>query len=161
MQAASLIKLPVMLYVNGKVDDSNIEAMGKRSDNVVFSQMRSKFGDTALQSYIDELGMKNTSIEKNETTPKEIGDFFKKFKDEPMMEYLVDTIFEDWLPKGIPENIKIAHKYGREVHVINDAGVVYAEKPYVVVIMTQGVIEKEADEIFPELSKLVYDGMNK
>ena len=161
MQAASLIKLPVMLYVNGKVDDSNIEAMGKRSDNVVFSQMRSKFGDTALQSYIDELGMKNTSIEKNETTPKEIGDFFKKFKDEPMMEYLVDTIFEDWLPKGIPENIKIAHKYGREVHVVNDAGVVYAEKPYVVVIMTQGVIEKEADEIFPELSKLVYDGMNK
>ena len=156
MQAASLVKLPVMLFASGRVDDSKIEAMGKRSDNSVFIDMRKKFGDETLQNYIGELGMINTSIEKNETTPKEIGDFLNKFKDEPFMKYLVDTNFEDWLTKGVPDGVKVIHKYGREVHVVNDAGIVEAKNPYVVVIMTQGVVEKEADEIFPELSKIVY-----
>lgn len=162
MQAASLIKLPVMLYSQDKVDDKKIEAMGKRSDNAVFNELIKKFGETELQSYIvKSLGMRNTSMIENRTTPKEVGDFFKKFKDEPFMEFMTDTIFEDWLPKGLPAGVKVVHKFGREVHVVNDAGIVYSEKPYIVVIMTQGVVEKEADEVFSELSKLVYDGINK
>ncbi len=164
MQAASLIKLPVMLYAQGKVDDSKIEAMGKRSDNTVFTEMRKKFGDTTLQDYISSLGMANTSIVKNETTPKEVGDLFKKIyeqKNEKILGYLTDTIFENWLTKGVPNGVRVAHKYGREVHVVNDAGIVFAAKPYVIVIMTQGVVEKEADQAFPELSRLVYDKLNQ
>lgn len=164
MQAASLIKLPVMLYVSGKVDDSEIEAMGKRSDNAVFTQMRNKFGDKILQDNIISLGMVDTSITENLTTPEEMGDLLKKIyedKNELILNSITDTNFEEWLVPGIPEGVRIAHKYGREVHVVNDAGIVYSQNPFVVVIMTQGVIEKEADVIFPELSKLVYDGMNK
>ncbi|MEK7550282.1 MAG: serine hydrolase [Patescibacteria group bacterium] len=161
MQAASLIKLPVMLYAQDKVDDKKIEAMGKRSDNAVFNELVVKFGKVKLESFIKNLGMIHTSIEDNTTTPKEVGEFFKKFKSEPFMEFMVDTIYEDWLPKGLPEEVKVVHKYGREIHAVNDAGIVYASKPYIVVIMTQGVVEKEADEIFPELSRLVYDGMSK
>jgi len=164
MQAASLIKLPVMLFAGTRVDDSKIEAMGKRSDNVVFTEIRKKFGDEALQNYIGSLGMANTSITENETTPMEIGKVFKKIyddKNEKILGYLTDTIFENWIVAGVPDNIRVAHKYGREVHVVNDAGVVYGKKPYIVVIMTQGVIEKEADSVFPDLAKLVYDGMNQ
>lgn len=164
MQAASLIKLPVMLYSQDKVDDSKIEAMGKRSDNAVFTELVSKFGRETLQNYIGSLGMKNTSIKDNETTPREIGDLLKKIyndKNEKILDFLTNTIFENWLVKGVPENIRVAHKYGREVHVVNEAGIVYGSKPYIVVIMTQGVVEKEVDSIFPELSRLVYDGMNK
>lgn len=164
MQAASLIKLPVMLYVDGKVDDSKLEAMGKRSDNAVFSEMVKKFGKDTLQDYIDTLGMARTSIEENETTPKEIGDLFKGIYDDQngkILTYLTDTIFEDWLAKGVPSDVRISHKFGREVHVVNDAGIVFATRPYVVVIMTQGIVESEANSIFPELSRLVYDGMTK
>ncbi len=164
IQAASLIKLPVMLYVEGRVDDSKLEAMGKRSDNTVFSEMVKKFGRDALQNYIDTLGMSKTSLEKNETTPKEMGDLFKNIfedKNEKILGYLTNTIFEDWLKKGVPENIRISHKFGREVHVVNDAGIVYSDSPYIVVIMTEGIIESEANNIFPELSKLVYDEMTK
>lgn len=164
MQAASLIKLPIMTYSLGKVEDEKIEAMGKRSDNAVFSELVKKFGKDNLQNYIYSLGMKDTSIEENETTPKEIGDLFKKIYgegNEKLLGFMTDTIFEEWLKKGVPDNVRVAHKYGREVHVVNDAGVVYAEKPYIVVIMTQGVVESEADGVFPELSRLVYDGMNE
>ncbi len=173
MQAASLIKLPVMLYMQGKVDDSKIEAMGKRSDNAVFVEMRKKFGDKILQDYIKGLGMENTSLEKNETTPKEMGELLKKIfddkqslageagKSEKMLGYLTDTIFENWLRAGIPDEIRVSHKYGREVHVVNDAGIIFTKKPFIIVIMTKGVVEKEVDEIFPDLARLVYDGMTK
>lgn len=171
MQAASLIKLPVMYFAIGQVDDGKIEAMGKRSDNAVFNEMVKKFGKTGLQNYINNLGMVNTSISENTTTPKEIGDLFEKIYKESinqnpenskkLLEYMTETTFENWLKRGVPSEIRVAHKYGRELHVINDAGVVYAENPYIVVIMTDGVIEKEADILFPELSKLVYDEMQE
>jgi len=112
------------------------------------------------------LGMSKTSMEKNLTTPEEIGIFFKKLHDNELLSvektkelegYMTDTIFEDWLRPGIPSDLKLVHKYGREVHVINDAGIVSGDKPFVIVIMTDGIIESEAIDLFPKLSKLLYD----
>ena len=71
--------------------------------------------------------------------------------------YLTDTIYESWVPEGIPDEIDVAHKFGRELHVVNDAGIVFAEEPFVLVIVSKGVVEREADEIFPELARLVFD----
>jgi hypothetical protein len=42
---------------------------------------------------------------------------------------------------------------------VNDAGIVYAEKPYIVVIVSKGVVAKEADSAFPELSKSIYNNL--
>lgn len=164
MQAASLIKLPLMLFADGKVDDAKIEAMGKRSENTVFKELVNKFGQDNLQKYIDILGMTNTSLEKNETTPKEIGNLLANIyrdKNEKILGFLTGTIFESWLRAGIPQEVRVAHKYGREVHIVNDAGIVFAKDPFILVIMTDGVVEKEADEVFPELTKIVYRGMIK
>lgn len=161
MQAASLIKLPLMLYVQGKVDDSKLEAMGKRSDNNVFMELVTKFGKKTVQDYIDSLGLKNTSLEKNTTTPDEIGNLFVKLykdKNEKILGFLTDTIFEKWIRAGIPEDIKVSHKYGRDVGVVNDAGIIYSNNPFILVIMTQGVDEIEADRAVPELAKMIYLG---
>jgi len=161
MQAASLIKLPLMLYSQGKVDDSKLEAMGKRSDNNVFKELVAKFGKTTVQDYIDNLGMENTSIEDNTTTPSEVGNIFLKLykdKNEKILGYLTDTIFEKWIRAGIPEEIKISHKYGREAGVVNDAGIIYSKNPFILVIMTQGVDEFEADRLIPELARMIYLG---
>lgn len=166
MQAASLIKLPVMLYSLGRVEEAKIQALGKRSDNAVFNQLVAKFGQETLQKYIAESGMAKTSLAENKTTPKEIGDLLVKiYQDkqnsvsgngEKILGYLTDTIFESWLRAGIPAEVKVAHKYGREVHVVNDAGIVFTENPFVLVIITDGVVEKEADAVFPELAKMIY-----
>lgn len=172
MQAASLIKLPVM-YMAMKNDKeygdqdlkSLVEAMGKRSDNVAYNKTVGILGKENVNRTISDLGMPNTSIDKNLTTPEEIGIFFKKLyknelltveKTKELEGYMTDTIFEDWLRPGIPSDLKLVHKYGREVHVINDAGIVLGDKPFVIVIMTDGIIESEAIDLFPKLAKLLY-----
>ncbi len=159
MQAASLIKLPLMLYAQGKADDSLLEAMGKRSDNSVFVKLVNKFGRKTIQDYIDSLGMTHTSLEENETTAFEIGDLFLKLyrdKEEKILMYLTDTIFENWIKAGVPENIRVAHKYGREVGVVNDAGIIYAKDPFILVIMSKGADLREADRELPNLTKMIY-----
>lgn len=181
MQAASLIKLPVMslVYKKSEAGELNLDvkapggslsyeelvvAMGKRSDNSAFNQLVKIFGESQIQKYIDGLGLSKTSIAKNKTTPKDIGLFFEKLWNkeivseasrDAILDSMTDTIYEDWIVKGI-DDVRVAHKYGREVHVVNDAGIVFTERPFVLVILTQGVIEKEADSVFPELAKLVY-----
>ncbi len=167
MQAASLIKLPVMyLAMKNGEDKAPIEAMGKRSDNGAFTKMVGILGKENVNKTISDLGMSNTSLSKNLTTPEEIGLFFKKLykkellneeKTEELESFMIDTNFENWLRLGIPEDIKLIHKYGREARVVNDAGIVMSDRPFVMVVMADGVIEKEADELIPKLAKLLYD----
>ncbi|HCR35904.1 hypothetical protein A2130_00060 [Candidatus Woesebacteria bacterium GWC2_33_12] len=167
MQAASLIKLPIMyLAMKEGQDKSLIEAMGKRSDNSAFNEMVSVLGKERVNKTISELGMINTSLSENTTTPEEVGMFFVKLykneildkeKSDQLMEYMTNTAFESWLRLGIPEDVPLTHKYGRESGTVNDAGIVLSSKPFVLVIMTDGAIEREADELFPNLTKILYD----
>lgn len=143
-----------------------IQLMGKQSDNNAYLIGKKVLGDVVVNQYITKFGMKNTSLSENTTTPLDIGQFFEglwnnntliqRNKDE-LLETLTNTVFEAWLAAGIPQNVRVAHKYGREVHVINDAGIVFTKNPYVVVIMSKGVVDAEADLIFPKLSKIVYN----
>jgi len=89
MQAASLIKLPVIYLTylesqKGNLDineyRSYLEAMGKRSDNQAFIKMVSILGKENINKAIINLGMSKTSLEENITTPEDIGLFFKKLK---------------------------------------------------------------------------------
>lgn len=140
--------------------------MGQQSDNTAFTILVNLLGgEDVVQEAIDDLGMTQTSIVENQTSPEDMGILFKKLwsgelvstdsRDE-ILSSLTGTIYEEHLKKGIPNEV-IAHKYGREIHVVNDAGIVLNSKPFVIVIMTGGVVEKEADSVFPELAKLIYD----
>lgn len=200
-QAASLIKLPVMLTMYMEEAKGNInleeeyslkssdkvggagslqykdegyeityrellELMGQESDNTAFRIVRNLLGDQKIQKTIDEIGMTRSGLIDNETTPKDIGLFFEKLwkgnlisnenRDE-LLGFLTDTIYEAWLADGIPADIQVAHKFGRETNVVNDAGIVFSENPFVVVILSKGVVGREADEIFPELARDIYN----
>lgn len=182
MQAASLIKLPIMTLVYKKSEEGKfdldevaegskstyrelVEAMGQRSDNSAQIILVKIFGSEEIQNYIESIGMTKTSLDKNETTPEEIGLFFKmlwgkelvneKSRDE-ILEFMTDTIFEDWIVKGI-DDVRVAHKYGREVHVVNDAGIVFANKPFVLILMSDGAIESEADSLIPAVAREIYE----
>jgi beta-lactamase class A len=143
-----------------------LQLMGKQSDNTAFTIARNRLGDSVINSYMQKYGMTRTSLAENTTTPEDIGQFFeglwnnnilsKRHRDE-LLANLTDTIYEAWLPAGLPSDVKIAHKYGREVHVINDAGIVFTTQPYVVVLMSKGIVDGEGDQIFPVISKLVFD----
>lgn len=143
-----------------------VEAMGKQSDNTAYNILKGKVGEEDFQKYIDEIGMTETNVATNETTVTDIASFFVKLwenrlvnKDhrDELLEYLTDTVYENYLPSKLPDGVRVAHKYGRELHVINDAGIVYADHPFVIVLLTKGVVEREAEEIFADLARVIYD----
>jgi len=142
-----------------------VELMGKESDNTAFKMARRALSDAKITSTINRIGMNDTSLEENETTPNDIALFFTKLYEgdlvssrraRELIDYMTDTVYEDWIPKGITE-VQVAHKYGREVHVVNDAGIVFSDEPFVLVIVSKGVVETEADEAIPELARIVYE----
>jgi len=146
-----------------------LKLMGQQSDNTAFNIYRTMLGDSAINVFARKLGMEKTKIETNETTPHDIAVFFQelwmgnlvnKYNKEEFFTNLTDTLYENWLVPGVPDNIQVAHKYGRETLVVSDAGIVFSNKPYVVVILTKGVVETQADEFFPKLSKIVYDNLS-
>jgi len=143
-----------------------ISLMGKQSDNTAYNIVRRTLGDEKINALITKAGMASTSLSKNITTASDISRFFESLwkgnlisekSKEEMLGYLTDTLFESWLAAGIPENIPFPHKYGREVHVVNDAGIVRGEHPFVMVVLSEGVIDKQADEVFPKIAKLIYE----
>lgn len=145
-----------------------IRYMGKESDNTAFNIARRILGEEKTETVIGAVGMENTVTlgDDQRTTPKDIGLFFKRlfqgglinreYKDE-LLGFLTDTIYGDYLAAGVPSEVQVAHKYGREVHVVNDAGIVFSDNPYVIVVLSKGIVESEADGVFPEISKLVYE----
>lgn len=141
--------------------------MGQQSDNTAFNIFRNVLGDQEIQKTINDIGMISTSLADNETSAYDISLFFKKlfqgqlvskkYLDE-ILGYLTDTIYEDYIPKGITE-VKVAHKYGREINVTNDAGIIFSNNPFIVTILSEGIVYSEADLFIPEFSKFVFEKM--
>ncbi len=143
------------------------ELMGQQSDNTAFNIIANKvLGGAKVQETADKLGMRQTSFDKNLTSAADIGLFFRKLYQEKVVSekskeeilgFLTKTIWEDWIPAGIPKGIRVAHKIGSEVGVVSDAGIVFAKKPFILVIMTENVNEIEAKKALPEITKKVYE----
>lgn len=143
-----------------------LELMGKRSDNTAFVIAKTKVGKELIDKIKAKAEMQDTNIDSREMTPLDVGVFFLNLwkgnlvgekNKEKILDALTNTDFENYLPKGLPESVRIAHKFGTLTHIINDAGVVYTEKPYILVIMSKGIVEKEANAFIPSFSKLVYE----
>jgi len=150
-----------------------VRLMGNQSDNTAFNIAKNILSQRIIVETIQQLGMTNTEIfsEEQKTTPHDIGIFFQELMNaevvspasrDEILEFLTKTTYESWVAEGIPEHIRVAHKFGRELHVVNDAGVVFAsgpegDEPFVLVILSKGVVESEADAVLPELAKLIYE----
>ena len=145
-----------------------LKIMGKDSDNTAFNVVKNLLGEEKINFAIEKAGMKNTDIFSQEqtTTPYDIGVLFQKLYEDKLLtesnklellEFLTDTAYEEWLAAGIPQEVLFSHKYGREGNVVNDAGIVlYNDMPFVFVVLSKGIVVREANNIFPELGKLIY-----
>ena len=144
-----------------------LNMMGQQSDNTAYGIMLKKLGERKVVEMMQEIGMNNTSLATNDTTPRDIGVFFVKLwkgeilKDESREELLVnltDTNFEDRIPKGVPEGVRVAHKIGNEAGgVYNDAGIVMGENPFVLVILTRGAEVAEVPGSLQAITRLVWE----
>lgn len=173
--AASLIKLPVMLTVYLETEENSLnleeyrdrlEAMGQRSDNAAFNRTVKFLGETKIQETIDYLEMGKTSFAQNKTTPRDIGLFFQKLyqgnlisnqHQEEFFLFLTNSIYEDRIPAGVPAGTRVVHKIGTEIGAFADAGIIFAQKPFVLVIMSDGAREAEANEVLPQIAKTIWE----
>ena len=140
--------------------------MGQYSDNTAYRALLRILGREKVQMTIDDLGMRKTSLAENETSPEDIGLFFKKLwqgnlvnrvhRDE-ILEFLTDTGFEDRIPAGVPPGTRVAHKIGTEMGNYSDAGLVFGQEPLVLVIISKNAREAEALEVLPQITALVWE----
>jgi len=142
------------------------ELMGQYSDNTANNVLVKILGPQKIQQTIDNLGMKKTNFAEYETTPQDIGLFFRKLygggvvtnqHKEEILKFLTKTGWEDRIPAGVPEGVRVAHKIGTEIGVFSDAGIVFAQKPVVLVIMTKEAKEVEARETLPKITRAIWE----
>lgn len=146
------------------------ELMGKQSDNTAFTTLRRILTDKKIQETINNLGMTKTSLAESKTSPADVAIFFRKLysgsilkrenRDE-ILSFLTKTLYETRIPAGIPEGVKVAHKIGSDTGVVSDAGIIFAPKPYILVILSEGVLESEAEWVIPKISKSIWDFENQ
>jgi beta-lactamase class A len=77
--------------------------------------------------------------------------------DAAMIEILKRQQFNDAVPAGVPPGIAVAHKTGSITRIHHDAGIVFAARPYVLVILVRGIEDqKRSAALMADLSRLVY-----
>lgn len=146
-----------------------VNAMGKDSDNTAFSIMQNILDPNLENSVIAQIGMNDTSFDESLTTPKDIGLLFYQltntsiisdnFKKE-LLNSLTSTQYEALIPSAIPTNIQVAHKYAADEDTLNDAGIIYTRKPFILVIMSKNNSTEAQTEI-PRLARIIYSWAGK
>jgi beta-lactamase class A len=105
-----------------------------------------------------------------EMTVEEVASIFKdlyndklvsKESKEKLFDSLTDTVNEDRITAGVPSGVKVVHKFGSEVGIVNDCGIVYAKDPYVICLMSTEINEGEAQEVLPKISRVVWEWISR
>ena len=78
--------------------------------------------------------------------------------DKEMLGILERQKFNDAIPAGVPSGTVIAHKTGNITRIHHDAAVVFATRPYVLVLLVRGIDDqKKSAALMGELSRAVYE----
>jgi beta-lactamase class A len=69
--------------------------------------------------------------------------------------------FNEAIPAGLPRGIRVAHKTGDITKVHHDAAIVYAKRPFVLVVLVRGITqEKEAYALMGSIAHDLYAATN-
>lgn len=74
-----------------------------------------------------------------------------------MIEILERQTFNECIPAGLPPGIRVAHKTGEITQIHNDAAIVFAPKPFVLVILVRGIADqKESAALMADITRQLY-----
>jgi beta-lactamase class A len=78
--------------------------------------------------------------------------------DNEMIEILKRQKFNDAIPAGLPPGTSVAHKTGNITRIHHDAAIVFATRPYILVLLVRGVDDqKKSAALMADLSRAVYE----
>ena len=74
-----------------------------------------------------------------------------------MVEILEHQKFNEGIPAGLPPGLRVAHKTGEITKIHHDAAIVFAPKPFVLVILVRGIADtKISAELMAEITRELY-----
>lgn len=78
-----------------------------------------------------------------------------------MIDILKRQKFNDGIPAGLPAGTAVAHKTGTITRIHHDAGIVYARRPYVLVILTRGIQDgKVSAKLMADITSVIARATN-
>jgi beta-lactamase class A len=156
------------------------EAMITVSSNFATNLLIDRLDAVRIQQTVDRLGGRGMRVlrgvedtkafEKglnNSTTARGLLVLFERLaqgtavdrrSDADMIEILKRQEFSEAIPAGVPAGTAVAHKTGNITRIHHDAGIVFAPRPYVLVLLVRGIEDRKASGVLmADLSRLVYE----
>jgi beta-lactamase class A len=136
------------------------------SDNIASNMLFRYLGRSNVKNYMQSIGGTYIDEDQNVTSPDDLGIYlirlyeFHKENDylgNELMSSFLNTKFNDRIPALLPKSVKVAHKIGNQTQVVNDAAIVFAKQPYILVVMSRDVNETEASKVIANISKKIFD----
>jgi beta-lactamase class A len=160
------------------------EAMITVSSNFATNLLIEKLGVGKIRATVDRLGASGMQVLRgvedqkafdkglnNSTTARGLLVLFERLgrgkavdakSDAAMIAVLKRQKFADAIPAGLPPGTEVAHKTGNITRIHHDAGIVYARRPYVLVILVRGIQEKKVSAaLMARLSAAIYQAVDR
>jgi beta-lactamase class A len=145
------------------------------SDNSATNVLIDRVGMENVNAFLGSLGLHNTRLRRkmmdikaagegreNVSTPNEMSKLLQSlYQGKILNRELTDDFFkvlathkDSWIPRDLPEDLKIADKPGALEGVRNDSGVIFVDKrPYVLCVMTTYLRhERDGEEAISKIS---------
>jgi beta-lactamase class A len=160
------------------------EAMITVSSNFATNLLIEKLGVGKIRATVDRMGASGMQVLRgvedqkafdkglnNSTTARGLLVLFDRLgrgkavdpkSDAAMVAVLKRQKFNDAIPAGLPPGTEVAHKTGNITRIHHDAGIVFARRPYVLVILVRGIQEqKESAALMAHISSAVYQTVER
>lgn len=144
-----------------------------KSDNTAWAMLTRYLGVDGIQADLSDIGAYNTGYwTPNTTTASDVLLMLEKIADssftsaslsKEMRGSMTNTAFEDRIPAGLPQDVRVAHKIGTYENSFSDAGVVFYEGPngeekhYFIVVLVEGAGEANARAAIQEISAATHE----
>ena len=140
-----------------------IERLGPRKIQVT-SDMLGALGMRVLRGVEDtkafQQGVNNTTTARALLTLMEkiaLGQAVDKPASAEMVAVLKRQTFNDRIPAGVPPGIAVAHKTGEITKIQHDAAIVFAARPFALVVLVRGLDDvKKGSALTADITRVVY-----
>lgn len=156
------------------------EAMITISSNFAANLLLEKLGVARIRHTVEALGADGMEVLRgvedqkafdkglnNTTTARALVDMLGRIAhgravdraaDAAMIEILKRQAFGDAIPAGVGAGVAVAHKTGNIRGIHHDAAIVYADRPYVLVLLVRGIEDqKKSAALMAQISRAVYE----
>jgi beta-lactamase class A len=170
----------VYKHVGGRMSYRDLaESMITVSSNFATNLIIARLGATRIQQAIEALGASGMHVRRgveddkafrkglnNTTTARALltlmekiagGAAVDKASSDEMLEILKRQKFNDRIPAGLPPGIPVAHKTGEITRIQHDAAIVYADRPFALVILVRGLEDaRQGSALAADITRVLY-----